>query len=268
MLVNVPQTGALHGISLRSLTVLPFLALLAYAHIAVQGAGEELGLEASTRTWQAAGILAGTVLGGSYLLYELHRAVVLAAWAALALAYLLAWLRWRTPQLRWSALGLLVATLVRAVGVNLALRDELQGLRLNLFIVPAGCVLLLACFLLLNRHERAAAGDARFGTAGSRVWLLGLLALLTAHFWVEASGKLLTICWSLEGLAAVGLGFIVAERWARLAGLSLLSFCILKLFVYDLRGLEGLARILSFIVLGLVLVGVSWVYTRFKERLL
>jgi hypothetical protein len=268
LLVNVPQTGDLHGISFRSLTVLPFLALMAYAHFAVKGAGEEVDLEASTRIWRAAGILAGAVLGASFLLYELHRAVVLAAWAALALGYLLAWVRWRTTQLRWSAFGLLAAILVQAVGVNLALRDELQGMRLNLFVVPASCVLLLICFLLLNRQEQEAAGDARFGTAGSRIWLLGLLALLTAHFWVEASGKILTICWSLEGLAAVGLGFVLSERWARLAGLSLLSFCILKLFVYDLRGLEGLARILSFIVLGLVLVGVSWVYTRFKERLL
>lgn len=268
LLVNVPQPGDLYGLSLRTLTVLPFLSLLAYAHATVRSAGEELGLDSAAARWKQLGIFAGAVLGGSYLLYELHRAAVIAAWAALALGYLGAWARWRTPQLRLSALGLLAAVLGRTVGLNLALRDEFQGLRLNLYAVPATCLLLLLGFLLLNREEQGSESEARFGAAGSRFWLLGLLALTTAHFWVEASGKALTIWWSLEGLGAVALGFLVSERWSRVAGLSLLSFCILKLFVYDLRGLEGTARILSFIVLGLVLVGVSWVYTRFKERLL
>jgi hypothetical protein len=267
LLVNVPQEGDLHRLSLRTLTVLPFLGVLAYAHLTLKDAGEELNLPDAASRGRAMGIFTGAVLAASYLLYELHRAAVIAAWAALALGYLGAWLRWRSVQLRWSALGLLVAVLVRALAINLPLRDSFQGLRLNLLVVPAACVLLLAGFLLLNRVEQEQT-PTRFGAAGSRWWLLGTLALTTAHVWVEASGKILTIGWSLEGLAAVGLGFLVSERWARLAGLSLLSFCILKLFVYDLRGLEGMARILSFIVLGLVLVGVSWVYTRFKERLL
>ena len=48
---------------------------------------------------------------------------------------------------------------------------------------------------------------------------------------------------------------------------ALLLFCILKLFIYDLSYLETLPRIFSFIVLGLLLVGVSWLYTRFRERI-
>jgi uncharacterized membrane protein len=35
----------------------------------------------------------------------------------------------------------------------------------------------------------------------------------------------------------------------------------------DLRSLETLCRILSFITLGLILLGVSWVYTRLRDRL-
>ena len=31
--------------------------------------------------------------------------------------------------------------------------------------------------------------------------------------------------------------------------------------------LETINRILSFIVLGLILVGVSWMYTRFRDRI-
>ena len=34
-----------------------------------------------------------------------------------------------------------------------------------------------------------------------------------------------------------------------------------------LRRREALARILSFVILGLVLLGVSWIYTRFKDEI-
>jgi uncharacterized membrane protein len=49
--------------------------------------------------------------------------------------------------------------------------------------------------------------------------------------------------------------------------LGLVLGCTLKLFLYDLRNLETPFRILSFIVLGLMLLGVSWVYSRFREQL-
>ncbi|MES1256970.1 MAG: DUF2339 domain-containing protein [Acidobacteriota bacterium] len=41
----------------------------------------------------------------------------------------------------------------------------------------------------------------------------------------------------------------------------------MKLFVYDLRNLETLYRILSFVALGLILLAVSWIYTRFREHI-
>jgi uncharacterized membrane protein len=38
------------------------------------------------------------------------------------------------------------------------------------------------------------------------------------------------------------------------------------LFLYDLRNLETLYRILSFVALGLILLSVSWIYSRFREQ--
>jgi uncharacterized membrane protein len=70
----------------------------------------------------------------------------------------------------------------------------------------------------------------------------------------------------MEGVALLVSGFPLRDRVLRLSGLALLLACILKLFVWDLRHLETLPRILSFLVLGLLLVAVSWIYTRFRER--
>jgi hypothetical protein len=82
----------------------------------------------------------------------------------------------------------------------------------------------------------------------------------------EVSGGMLTLSWSLEGIGLLAIGFIVRDRWLRLSGLALLLLCIGKVFFYDLRNLETMYRILSFIGLGVILLAVSWIYTRFKEQ--
>jgi uncharacterized membrane protein len=83
----------------------------------------------------------------------------------------------------------------------------------------------------------------------------------------EVSGSVLTVAWGVEGVALLVAGFPLNDRVQRLCGMFLFAVCIAKLFGYDLRHLETLYRILSFIVLGLMLVGVSWIYTRFRERI-
>jgi len=82
----------------------------------------------------------------------------------------------------------------------------------------------------------------------------------------RVSGSMLTVAWGLEGITLLAAGFPLSDRNQRLSGLALLTFCILKLFLYDLRHLETLPRIISFIALGLILVAVSWIYSRFRER--
>jgi uncharacterized membrane protein len=80
-------------------------------------------------------------------------------------------------------------------------------------------------------------------------------------------GRLLTVAWGIEGVGLLILGFWARERTFRLSGLALFLFCIAKLFVYDLRELDTFSRILSFIILGLMLLGASWIYTRFREQI-
>jgi uncharacterized membrane protein len=47
----------------------------------------------------------------------------------------------------------------------------------------------------------------------------------------------------------------------------LLGVCLVKLLGYDALQLEALARIVSFMLLGAVLIAVSWIYTRFSTQL-
>jgi hypothetical protein len=96
--------------------------------------------------------------------------------------------------------------------------------------------------------------------------ILGSLLLAIVLFG-KVSGGLLTVAWGLQGVALLAAGFPLNERVLRLQGLVLLLFCILKLFLFDLRNLETVYRILSFVALGVILLAVSWVYTRYREHL-
>ena len=76
---------------------------------------------------------------------------------------------------------------------------------------------------------------------------------------------------ALFGSAFLAVGLLASsvtsnQILSAVLGLGLLLLCIAKVFFYDLRNLETFYRILSFIGLGLILLAVSWVYTRFQEQ--
>jgi hypothetical protein len=117
------------------------------------------------------------------------------------------------------------------------------------------------------RRAAAIEGPQAGDEYARRVLLVGGSILLSVLIADEVGAGLLTLAWALQGAAVLAAGFLMRERVLRLSGLALLFVCILKLFAYDLRQLEALARILSFVVLGLVLLAVSWIYTRYREQI-
>ena len=192
---------------------------------------------------------AGTVFLCAALWALLRPAVVAPAWALLALALLYAGLRWNLSWFRWQSYALAVLAFARCWAINFAGAADPV-------LAGAGVI---ACFY----------GAQFLNARGGRPRLYySLLAttLLAALLYYQVSGSLRTVAWGVEGVALLVSGFPLRDRVLRLSGLALLLACILKLFVWDLRHLETLPRILSFLVLGLLLVAVSWIYTRFRDR--
>ncbi|MBM3786604.1 MAG: DUF2339 domain-containing protein [Acidobacteria bacterium] len=91
-----------------------------------------------------------------------------------------------------------------------------------------------------------------------------LVTLLIGEF---VSGPRLTLAWGAEAAAVLALGFVLQQRPVRLGGLALFAMCLGKLFFYDFSQLEMLSRIASFIVLGLLLIGASWAYSKYKDQI-
>lgn len=68
--------------------------------------------------------------------------------------------------------------------------------------------------------------------------------------------------WLIFGLGLLVGGLLMASQPARLASAAILVLTILKVFLIDMAELTGLWRALSFIALGLVLVGIGMLYQR------
>ncbi len=268
-IVNLGGSDPADPAGLRMGLVAAFLLQLDLLYRLLKRAGERAGDALATGVARVCVIWLGTISAGWLLFNELTAQWVPTGWAALALALLGAHLLTGNERWRWPALATAATAVIYALVVDVWLWDAATAVPVEGLALPLCCAALLAGYGVQRVRElMLGEGDQSLLLSLPRLaWLAGFAALLTGTIAVHAEGTALTIWLSIEGMVLVALGFGLRERTARVAGLALLSGCILKLFVYDLRGLTGIPRILSFVVLGLVLIAVSFVYTRFRARL-
>lgn len=72
----------------------------------------------------------------------------------------------------------------------------------------------------------------------------------------------LSVIWAVYASALLFVGQIRRLRLLRVMGLGLLSITVLKVFIWDLSSLDRVYRIISFIMLGAILLVVSYFYQR------
>lgn len=75
----------------------------------------------------------------------------------------------------------------------------------------------------------------------------------------------ISIFWLVYAMALVAIGFVKKYKWVRMGGITLLLVAILKLFFIDLWSLGKLYRIIASISLGVVLLGISFAYQKYKN---
>jgi uncharacterized membrane protein len=68
--------------------------------------------------------------------------------------------------------------------------------------------------------------------------------------------------WLAFGVVLLVAGLLLGSKPARLASAAVVLLTIAKVFLVDMAGLAGIWRALSFIGLGLVLVGIGYLYQR------
>ena len=264
---NFTTMGATAGISHRLLTVAPLILMLYYLWL--RTGDEDARLEPSERAFQRFYLWMPAVLAVVLARFELGHTVVVAGWALLGLVLLYCGTRYRNSELRLQSYGLAALTFVRSWNTNFYIPESLGGVRSRILTGAAVVASFFVAEFVAKRPESYVEGESPtlIDRHARKLFSLLATALLAVLIFYEVSGSLLTVAWGLEGLLVLMIGFPMRERVLRLSGLALFTFCVLKLFAYDLRELDTPNRILSFVVLGLLLVGVSWVYTRFSERI-
>ena len=76
----------------------------------------------------------------------------------------------------------------------------------------------------------------------------------------------ITVVWSITGAAILAAGFTLKERLYRRLGLGLLGLSVARAFLVDVWRFDTLYRILSFLILGGLLVLFSFLYNRLADR--
>jgi uncharacterized membrane protein len=225
----------------------------------------------------------GIGLGSFGLANAFDGPTLVAVWsaAAAALAYLATGVD-RTRSLALSdaqrllivALGFLGLAIVHMLVVEAppaALAEGVEDLG-SAMVAIACCVgASLACWHWGREIEPEAATVTGFVGATGFVYLGSVLIIDVIGD--NAGGEAreigqawLSAFWAATGLAAVVWGMVRRSPKARLGGLALLAVAIVKVWTYDLSELEEVARALSFVALGLLLLTGAFAYQRFRPE--
>ena len=208
----------------------------------------------------------------SLLDFELRGLAERTVWQALLLAA--AWGAWTWHKDRLVATAVAVAALVHFAWFSLVMHNPLWAHQ-AVGPVPIANLALAAyataiAALLSLRHWwpnwRRATDSAVMGFA-----LLGALTLLRQMFagtfldqlpMTQTEDLLRSLVGIVLAIVFLLIGSARGERLWRLGSLVLMTGTVLKVFIVDTAGLEGLLRIASFMALGASLIGIGWFYSR------
>ncbi|MBX9824431.1 MAG: DUF2339 domain-containing protein [Xanthobacteraceae bacterium] len=200
--------------------------------------------------------------------------------AGLATTIGLEHVRHRTQSVVHDVGALIIAALT-AAGVVLGLwmtvnpwitGESVGGTFFNLILLGYGIPAVLAIWLaMVTRGTRP---EAYRITAAAFAVLL-MLSYLTLEVRTLYQGPVLSrggmsnaeqyiysVVWLAYGVALLLFGIVFRSQPARFASALITLLTIGKVFLLDMAGLTGIYRALSFIGLGLVLVGIGWLYQR------
>ena len=177
---------------------------------------------------------------------------------------------------------LLIDTLAWRVARGVVLAPMVFNLQ---FAVGAALAVLLGLAWRLSRAESLDNRDAAAPTWArpTALTLLGAIGLWLGTFELDrfcapeagrfASAAMVrhtafSIYWGSYAIALVALGFRWRAKWARYAGLALLTITLAKVLIIDMAEVRYAYRVLSLLGVGLLLVGTSVAYGKLAPRLL
>lgn len=202
------------------------------------------------------------------------------AWAIEGAILIWVGVRAQVSHLRWAGLALFTVVASRLMLFPIhGVQPVLLNQRFGLFAV------VIICFVAALWRSRSLKSDFNeeerlaFGVVGlcANIVMLWALSCEVWDYWSpsgfedERRSDLaqqlgLSLLWTTYATALVAAGVRWTNTALRWQGLALLGLVAIKVFLYDLSSLEAIYRIVSFMVFGLLLLGVSFFYQRASPR--
>jgi uncharacterized membrane protein len=279
--VNLNAAGYPGEISPRVYATLPLAAGFLYVYWRLETLRDEPFQEDRRfLVGNCAGFFA-TLTVAALMRFELDADYVAAAWAALALILIV--VAWRFGKAIFLHQGLLLgfAVLFRGFLHNIYERSYFPapfwhgrmfsvGLAVALLFLALPVTFLLKRKTVMKEAEPAKWPARAIGAPIERpdqVFFFIPFLLLTVLLGVEMRSGMVTLAWGVEAVAVFLFALWVGQRSFRLSGVGLLLICAGKIVVLDVWSLQPRDRYLTFIVLGIALTSVSFLYTRYRETL-
>ncbi len=184
------------------------------------------------------------------------------------------------PSLKWIGWALAATAIFRVVWFDLLLLNPAFVAQsvgpIPIANLASGHMALTAIWLWLLSKQMPTEGKGKAMPLTLQILSLGaMIATILATVRQLMQGSIMAKGYIDTGenyLYSVGLlalsiawlarGMLAGSRLLRLAGLSLLTLVTLKVFLIDAAALTGVLRILSFLGLGIALIGIGWAYGR------
>jgi hypothetical protein len=136
-------------------------------------------------------------------------------------------------------------------------------------LVGASAVLLAALPFLMPLRDRERKGSPfqRLWYRPEQVFFFAAFTLVTVVLAYLLPGVSMTMAWGVEAAIVIAFALLLGERSFRLTGLGLLVICVAKIGVYDVWHFNPLSRVLTLMAVGAILLGVSFLYGKMRERI-
>jgi uncharacterized membrane protein len=224
------------------------------------------------------------------MLANTHQFALSVLWTLYGTSAFVIGLRWRQAIVRYMALVLLALA-----GAKILFEDAryyAAPWHVPLFNQTAAAFALYvaALYLVARLYARVGEGWAReaahvvptLTVVGNVFALVGLSLEASGYFAAQRrTGTMtdelwrslrlgqqlaLSVLWACYGGAMLVVGLVRHNRLLRWLALALLGLTTIKVFLFDLASLDRVYRIISFIVLGAILLAVSFLYQQRQQR--
>jgi uncharacterized membrane protein len=196
------------------------------------------------------------------------------AWAVEGLILIWSGFTAKMPLMRWAAFLLFMIVTGRLATISIPADTFMFNARFATFLVAVACFF-CACYFAKHMGTEIGTEERTMYLITAIAANLLLIAALSLEVWdvfgrtlslgidrTHAQELALSALWLVYALALLAVGAVKKLAVVRWQALTLLGVVIVKVFVFDLSFLEKFYRIVSFSLLGLALLLISFYYQR------